>query len=77
LPILLQLVAMWVAKDIAAGRYPAKIAVPLSLLVSRVGAPGLVAGAIGLALNAFRANRTTTTSNSPRRKTTARKGNRA
>jgi hypothetical protein len=76
-PILIQLAAMWVAKDIAAGRYPAKIAIPLSLLVSRVGAPGLVVGAIGLALNAFRDSRTTTTTHSSRRETTAKKGNRA
>lgn len=78
MPILLQLVAMWVAKDIAAGRYPTKVAIPLSLLVSRVGAPGLVVGAIGLALNAFRDGRTTATGRpSRRRKTTASKGGRA
>lgn len=79
MPILIQLVAMWLAKDIAAGRYPAKIAIPLSLLVSRVGAPGLVVGTIGLALNALRADRTVAATKRPprRRKTNARKGSRA
>ena len=74
MPILVQLVAMWVAKDVAAGRYPAKIAVPLSLLLSRLGAPGLLAGALGMAWNAYRDQRTTQSARSqPRRRTAAAK----
>lgn len=79
MPILVQLVAMWVAKDIAAGRYPAKIAVPLSLLVSRLGAPGLLAGALGMAWNAYREQRTTGKARpqAQRRTAAAKKGRRA
>ncbi len=72
MPILIQLAAMWVAKDIAAGRYPAKIAIPLSMLVSRVGAPGLVVGAIGMALNALREGRATGTGRTSRKRKAAK-----
>lgn len=72
MPILIQLAAMWVAKDIAAGRYPAKIAIPLSMLVSRVGAPGFVVGAIGMALNALREGRATGTGQTSRERKAAK-----
>lgn len=78
MPFLIQLVAMWVAKDIAAGKYPTKIAVPLSFLVSRVGAPGLLVGALGLALQAFRSGAATMENNpSPPRTATANKRRRS
>lgn len=50
--LLVQLVGIWIAKDIAAGRYPAKFAVPLSMMVARLGPPGIAAGALGMVLSA-------------------------
>jgi len=71
MPILVQLAGLWIARDIAAGKYPAKFAVPLGFLISRLGAPGLLVGAIGLAMDQF-ADRNGTKRKRPARRTSKR-----
>lgn len=79
MPLLVQLAGLWIARDIAAGKYPPKLAIPLSLLISRLGAPGLLAGVVGLALDRYSdlkkdgAKRRPTSRRKPRRQASAKR----
>lgn len=50
---LVHLVGIWLARDIAEGRYPPKFAIPLTFLISRLRTPMLTAAVMGFALEAL------------------------
>lgn len=47
---LVDLAGLWVANEIAGGRIPKKLALPLGFLVSRLGTPPLMIGLLGYVL---------------------------
>jgi len=50
---LVHLVGIWIARDIAEGKYPPKLAIPLSFLISRLRTPMLTMAVVGFALEAL------------------------
>jgi hypothetical protein len=75
---LVHLVGIWIAKDIAEGKYPPKFAIPLTFLISRLRTPMLTTAVVGFALEAlasrsrFRRARDVTPQHKGRRGTTKR-----
>ena len=50
---LVHLVGIWIARDIAEGKYPPKFAIPLTFLISRLRTPMLTTAVVGFALEAL------------------------
>lgn len=50
---LVHLVGIWIARDIAEGKYPTKFAIPLTFLISRLRTPALTMAVVGFALEAL------------------------
>jgi hypothetical protein len=50
---LVHFVGIWIARDIAEGKYPPKFAIPLTFLISRLRTPMLTAAVMGFALEAL------------------------
>jgi hypothetical protein len=48
---LVHLAGLWIAREIGEGKYPPKLAVPLTYLISRLRTPILMVGVLGYALH--------------------------
>jgi hypothetical protein len=50
---MVHLLAIWLTREIAEGKYPTKFALPLAFLISRLRTPLLLAALAGFALETF------------------------
>jgi hypothetical protein len=54
---LVHLAGLWIARDIGDGKYPPVLAVPLTVLISKLRTPILMVGVLGYALHRLRIDR--------------------
>lgn len=54
---LVHLAGLWMAREIGDGKFPPKLAVPLTFLISKPRTPMLMAGVLGYALHRLRIDR--------------------